>query len=222
LWRSRGAKRPATRYRAMAFYRDRVYPHIVSALGNPKPLDEIRRRIVPQARGDVLELGVGPGVNFAYYDPDKVGKVFALEPNPGMLHLAAEARLRIKIDVEFLDLPGERIPLGESTIDTVVSTFTMCTIPGVAEALRKVARVLKPGGQLIFFEHGLAPDPQVRRWQVRVEPFFKLAFAGCHVTVGAGGDRAKTAISCVIHARAKHALRELPESLHSRIRANWV
>jgi SAM-dependent methyltransferase len=166
----------------VAFYRDRVYPHIVSALGNPKPMDEIRRRIVTLAHGDVLELGVGHGVNFAYYDRDRVSKIFALEPNPGMLHLAAEARRRIKIDVEFLNLPGERIPIGDSTIDTVVSTFTMCTIPGVAEALRGVARVLKPGGQLIFFEHGLAPDPQVRRWQVRVEPFFKLAFAGCHVT----------------------------------------
>ena len=126
----------------------------------------------------MLELGVGPGVDFAYYDPDKVGKVFELEPNPGMLHLAAEARSRIKIDVEFLNLPGERIPIGDSTIDTVVSTFTMCTIPGVAEALRGVARVLKPGGQLIFFEHGLAPDPQVRRWQVRVEPFFQIGIRG--------------------------------------------
>ncbi len=166
----------------MAFYRDRVYPHIVSALGNPKPIDDIRRRIVPLAHGNVLELGVGPGVNFAYYDPGKVSKVFALEPNPGMLRRAAEERRRVKIAVEFIDLPGERIPLGDGTVDTVVSTFTMCTIPGLTDALRGVLRVLKPGGQLIFFEHGLALDPAVRRWQVRVEPFFKLAFEGCHVT----------------------------------------
>lgn len=166
----------------MAFYRDRVYPQIVSALGNPKPIDDIRRRMIPLAHGEVLELGVGPGVNFPYYAPGAVSKVFALEPNPGMLKRAREQRRLIEIDVEFVDLPGERIPLDDQSVDTVVSTFTMCTIPGLVEALRGVGRVLRPGGQLIFFEHGLAPDPPVQRWQKRVEPFFKLAFEGCHVT----------------------------------------
>lgn len=166
----------------MAFYRNRVYPRIVSALGNPKPIDEIRRRIVPMAKGNVLEIGVGPGVNFPYYDPTKVSKVLALEPNPGMLQRAAEQRHRTGIDVEFLDLPGERIPLEESSVDTVVSTFTMCTIAGIAEAVQGILRVMKPGGQFIFFEHGLALDPEVRRWQKRIEPFFKLVFDGCHLT----------------------------------------
>ena len=166
----------------MAFYRDRIYPQIVSALGNPKPIDDIRRRMIPLAHGDVLELGVGPGVNFPYYDSGTVNKVFALEPNPGMIRRAEAQRRRIKIDVEFVDLPGERIPLDDHSVDTVVSTFTMCTIPGLTEALRGVGRVLRPSGQLIFFEHGLAPDLPVQRWQRRVEPFFKLAFSGCHLT----------------------------------------
>jgi len=166
----------------MDFYRDRVYPHIVVALGNPKPIDEIRRRIVPMAEGDVLEIGVGPGVNFAYYDLSKVKKVYALEPNPGMLRRAEERRHRTPLDVEFIDLPGERIPLDDSSVDAVVSTFTMCTIPGVLEALRGVRRVLKPCGKLIFFEHGLSPDSRVQGWQRRIEPLFSLAFQGCHVT----------------------------------------
>ena len=166
----------------MAFYRDYVYPRIVNALGNPKPIDDIRRRVIPLAYGEVLELGVGPGVNFAYYDSAKVSKLFALEPNPGMLRRAAEERRRINVDVEFIGLPGEQIPLGDSSVDTVVSTFTMCTIPDVLKAIRGVHRVLKPGGQLIFFEHGLSPDPRVQRWQRRIEPCFKLAFEGCHVT----------------------------------------
>ncbi len=166
----------------VAFYRERIYPRIVGALGNPKPIDEIRRRMVSLAVGDVLELGAGSGVNFTYYDPDKISKVFALEPNRGMLERAAAERRRAKIEVEFLDLPGERIPLGDATVDTVVSTFTMCTIPGIVDTLRGVGRVLKPSGQFLFFEHGLAPDPQVRQWQRRIEPFFKLAFGGCHVT----------------------------------------
>lgn len=108
--------------------------------------------------------------------------MFALEPNPGMLRRAEAQRRRIEIDVQRVDLPGERIPLDDHSVDTVVSTFTMCTIPGLDEALRGVGRVLRPGGQLIFFEHGLAPDPPVQRWQRRVEPFFKLAFGGCHLT----------------------------------------
>jgi len=166
----------------MAFYRERVYPYIVDAVGNPKPIDDIRRRIIPIAYGDVLEIGVGPGVNFTHYDPGKVGKVFALEPNRGMLQRAEKRRRHSRLDVEFLDLPGERIPLADSSVDTVVSTFTICTIPGVVEALRGVSRVLKRGGSFIFFEHGLAPDPQIRIWQRRLEPLFKYAFEGCHVT----------------------------------------
>lgn len=113
----------------MSFYRDNIYPHLVTVLGNPKPIDEIRRRIVPLAEGDVLEVGVGRGVNFAHYDPARVNKIYALEPNPGMLRRAAEQRRRTPLEIEFLDLPGERIPLPDASVDTVVSTFTLCTIP---------------------------------------------------------------------------------------------
>jgi ubiquinone/menaquinone biosynthesis C-methylase UbiE len=142
----------------------------------------VRQRIVPLARGKVLEIGVGPGVNFVHYDPEKVSKLYALEPNPGMVRLAEKPRLQTKLDVEFLDLPGERIPLEDGTIDTVVSTFTFCTIPGVVEAIRGIGRVLRPDGRLIFFEHGLSPDPRVRRWQERWEPILYRVFQGCHLT----------------------------------------
>ena len=124
----------------MAYYKDHVYPQLVSMLGNPKPIQEIRQRIVPLAHGTVLEIGVGPGVNFAHYDPAKVDKVYALEPNPGMLRRAEEQRRRTQLDIEFLDLPGERIPLADASVDTVVSTFTLCTIPGVVEAIQGIGR----------------------------------------------------------------------------------
>ena len=165
----------------MPFYRDHIYPRLVSALGDPKPIREVRQRMIPLAQGEVLEIGVGPGVNFVLYDPKKVSKVYALEPNPGMIRLAAQHR-RTELNVEFLDLPGERIPLGDGSVDTVVSTFTLCTIPGVADAIRGIGRVLRPGGQFLFFEHGLSPDIRVRRWQERTEPLFQWAFEGCHVT----------------------------------------
>ena len=177
----------------MPFYKDHVYPHLVSILGNPKPIKKIRQRILPSAQGDVLEIGVGPGVNFVHYDPARVNKVYALEPNPGMLRRAEEQRRQTQLDIEFLDLPGERIPLADGAVDTVVSTFTLCTIPGVVEAIQGIRRVLKPDGKFIFFEHGLSPDPGVRRWQARSEPFFHWVFEGCHVTrdipslIGEGG-----------------------------------
>jgi len=166
----------------MSFYNEHVYPHLVNALGNPKPIAEIRKRILPLADGDVLEIGVGPGVNFPHYDPAKVKKVYALEPNRGMMSRAEEQRKRTCLRVEFIDLPGERIPLPNESVDTVVSTFTLCTIPGVADAIKGLRRVLKPNGKFIFFEHGLAPDVSVQRWQQRTEPFFQWAFEGCHVT----------------------------------------
>jgi ubiquinone/menaquinone biosynthesis C-methylase UbiE len=166
----------------MSFYKDQVYPLLVSALGNPKPIDDIRRRIVPLAQGSVLEIGVGRGVNFTHYDPARVTNVYALEPNPGMLRRAEEQQRQTEVKIEFLDLPGERISLADASVDTVVSTFTLCTIPGVVEAIQGVRRVIKPGGKLIFFEHGLSPDPTVQRWQKRSEPLFRWAFEGCHVT----------------------------------------
>jgi len=164
------------------FYRNHVYPHLVRLLGNPKPIQEIRRRMVPLAEGKVLEIGVGPGVNFKHYDPARVSKLYALEPNPGMVRLAQHNRDQTKLDIEYLDLPGETIPLEDGTVDTVVSTFTFCTIPGIVEAIRGIGRVLRPGGRLIFFEHGLSPDPSIRRCQERWEPILYRVFEGCHLT----------------------------------------
>ncbi len=101
---------------------------------------------------------------------------------PGMLRRAAEQRRKTGLHIEFLDLPGERIPLADASVDTVVSTFSLCTIPVVVEAIAGVGRVLKPGGKFIFFEHGLSPNASVQRWQKRTEPLFRWAFEGCHVT----------------------------------------
>lgn len=170
------------REHAMPLYRDHIYPHLVSWLGNPEPIEEIRRAILPLAKGNVLEIGVGPGVNFSHYNPVEVKKLYALEPNLGMLRRAEEKGRRSKLNIEFLPLPGERIPLGDATIDTVVSTFTLCTIPRVVEAVERIRRVVKPDGKFIFFEQGQSPDPQVQRWQKRCEPLFRWAFEGCHVT----------------------------------------
>ena len=151
-------------------------------LANPEPIRRVRQRIIPLAQGQVLEIGAGSGVNFVHYDRGRVSKVYALEPNPGMIRLAEQQRRRTEVDIEFLNQPGERIPLEDGTVDTVVSTFTLCTMSGVVEALRGIRRVLRPGGKLIFLELGLSPDPEVRRWQEWWEPIHRRVFEGLHLT----------------------------------------
>src|SRR5512134_761526 len=130
----------------MSFYKDYIYPTLVTTLGDPPPIRRIRQQIIPLAGGTVLEIGAGSGANFGHYDPVNVNKLYALEPNPGMIRLAERQRRKTRLDIEFLDLPGERIPLEDGTMDTVVSTFTLCTISGIADAIREIARVLKSDG----------------------------------------------------------------------------
>jgi ubiquinone/menaquinone biosynthesis C-methylase UbiE len=166
----------------MPFYRDTIYPHLVDILGDPAPIKKIRQQIIPLAAGNVLEIGVGSGANFLHYDPTKVSKLYALEPNLGMIRLAEKQQRRTRLKIEYLDLPGERIPLEEETVDTVVSTFTLCTIPDIATAIRGIARVLRPDGQLIFFELGLSPDPKVQHRQRQLEPICHWLFQGLYLT----------------------------------------
>ena len=167
---------------AIHFYRDHIYPYLVDAWGDPPPIKKIRQQIIPLAQGEVLEIGVGSGANFLHYDPTRVSRLYALEPNLGMIRLAQKQRRRTKLKIEFLDLPGERIPLDDNTVDTVVSTFTLCTIPGIVEAIQGIAHVLKPDGKLIFFELGLSPDPSVQHRQKQLEPIYRWLFQGLYLT----------------------------------------
>ena len=166
----------------MSFYRDHIYPRLVDRLGDPPPIARVRQQMIPLAQGNVLEIGAGSGANFIHYDAARVNKLYALEPNPGMIRLAERQSLKTKLNIEFIGLPGERIPLEDGSIDTVVSTFTLGTIPGIGDAIRGIARVLKPNGKLIFFELGLSPDPEVQRWQTRLEPLHHWLFQGLYLT----------------------------------------
>jgi ubiquinone/menaquinone biosynthesis C-methylase UbiE len=199
----------------MSFYRNRVYPHVVSVLGNREPIHKIRKEIVPLAQGTVLEVGVGPGVNFAYYDPAKIDKVYALEPNQVMMGKADKQRRRTKLNVEFLGLPGEQIPLPESSVDTVVSTFTLCTIPGVVEAIRGIARVLRPQGQFLFFPS----QRTISSWQNKIyrthqalHALLKPAEAVCFVDYRVNGNPFAT--ECPADGFAIHRKENYPDIWH--------
>lgn len=166
----------------MPFYRDYLYPRLVDMLGDPSPIRKVREQMISLAQGNALEIGVGSGTNFIHYDATKVNKLYALEPNWGMIRLAQKKQRHTRLNIEYLYLPGERIPLEDETIDTVVSTFTLCTIPDIASAILGIARVLKPGGKLIFFELGLSPDLKIQHRQKQLEPICHWLFQGLYLT----------------------------------------
>ncbi len=165
----------------MSFYDDRVLPHLINLACSTRPNRKQREKIVPHAEGDVLEIGFGSGLNLPHYDGDRVRKVWALEPSAGMRRKAEPAVRASSIDVEFIDLPGEEIPLADRSVDTVLVTYTLCTIPDAVAALEGMRRVLKPGGRLLYCEHGAAPDAGVRRWQDRLNRPWRSVAGGCNM-----------------------------------------
>ena len=166
----------------MGWYADRLEPRLVSLACGAKQIGRYRAQVVRQAAGTVLELGFGSGLNLPHYDSARVERVFALEPHGPILSLAEDRLQASAVQVEPVRAGAEAVPLPDDSVDTVLVTFTLCTVPDVGAALREARRVLRPGGQLLFAEHGLAPDPGVRRWQHRVQPVWGRLAGGCHLT----------------------------------------
>jgi ubiquinone/menaquinone biosynthesis C-methylase UbiE len=165
----------------MGWYDENILPHVLNYTCSIKPVRKQREKIVPLASGDVLEIGMGSGLNLPYYDSSKVRKIWGLEPSEGMRKVARKKLAETDLELEFIDLPGEQIPLETSSVDTVLVTYTLCTIPDVMLALEGMRRVLKPGGRLLFCEHGRAPDDSVSRWQNRLNPGWKRLAGGCNL-----------------------------------------
>ena len=165
----------------MSLYERYVLPHLINVACGNKDITRQRSRVVPQASGRVLEIGMGSGLNLTHYDPDNVEMVWGLEPSLGMRKKASKNLQTSRVPVEWLDLPSEEIPLEDHSADTVVLTYTLCTIPDWQTALEQMRRVLKPGGKMLFSEHGEAPDESVRRWQRRINPLWNKIAGGCHL-----------------------------------------
>lgn len=165
----------------MSWYEERVLPRLTDLACSTKPVRKQRQKIVPLAEGNVLEIGIGSGLNLPFYDQRKVGKIWGLEPSEGMRKLAAQNLEGLPLNVEFIELPGEEIPLESKSVDTVLVTYTLCTIPDAVTALQGMRRVIKPGGRLLFCEHGAAPDEGVRRWQDRLNTAWRKLAGGCNM-----------------------------------------
>ena len=165
----------------MGLYTKYVLPRVAHFLCSSKLITLQREKVVPQAKGQVLEIGIGSGLNLPFYDPSKVRRVWGLDPNEEMWNLASTRG--VPFDVEFLQASAEKIPLDDGSADSIVVTYTLCSVPETIEALRDMRRVLKPGGELIFCEHGAAPDQRVRRWQDRLTPIWQKAAGGCRLNL---------------------------------------
>jgi ubiquinone/menaquinone biosynthesis C-methylase UbiE len=164
----------------MGFYRKFVLPHLINLAMSNKDVARCRSEIIPQARGDVLEVGIGSGLNLPFYS-NKAAQVRGVDPSIELLQMARKRAVSTSIPVELLNATAEQLPLPNQAVDTIVMTWTLCSIPDPSRALAEMLRVLKSWGNLLFVEHGVAPDPNVRAWQNRINPPWRAVAGGCNL-----------------------------------------
>ena len=187
----------------MGFYREHVLPRLVDRACGTGELRRWRKQVTAGLFGTVVEIGFGSGLNMPTYPPE-VHLVYAVEPASTARRLAEDRIAASPVRVEHVALHGESIPLDDDSCDGALSTFTLCTIPAVEEALAEVRRVLRPGGRFHFLEHGLSPDPSVATWQRRLEPVQKRLADGCHLTRDAT-ELARSAGFEIVRAESRYA-----------------
>jgi ubiquinone/menaquinone biosynthesis C-methylase UbiE len=166
----------------MGFYNNYILPRFIDLACGVKPTTRQRQKVVPLASGEVLEVGIGSGLNLAHYDASRVDRIWGLEPSQEIWALADERLAQSPIPVDHLEAGAEDIPLAADSVDSILLTYTLCTIPEPEKALAEMRRVLKPEGQLIFCEHGAAPDASVYKWQKRMDPLWSRVAGGCHLS----------------------------------------
>ena len=162
------------------FYESKVLPKLLTVLCNTKPNHYQRKKVVPLAIGDVVEIGVGPGLNLQYYNLDTVNKVIGIDPSDELNKIAKKNANKVNLDIEFNLSSAESIDLPTSSVDSVVCTFSLCSIPNPQKALKEIYRILKPGGKYYFCEHGISPDLSTRVFQNVTNVFYPKLSGGCH------------------------------------------
>jgi len=165
----------------LGLYDKYILPKFLNCACGSKPINYQRQKVVPLAKGKVLDIGIGSGLNIPFYNSDKIDKVIGIDPSHELIDLAKELANDSKASIELVIGSAESIPYPDNFFDTVLVTYTMCTIPNVAIANKEMWRVLKDDGRLIFCEHGLAPDKKISNWQNRIDPFWGKIAGGCHL-----------------------------------------
>jgi ubiquinone/menaquinone biosynthesis C-methylase UbiE len=168
---------------AVGIYARFVLPRLVHVVCGSERMARLRRDLVPRADGRVLEVGVGSGHNVPYYDPSRVEVVIGLDPSVGLLAMAERRVAKAAVAVDLVEASAEAIPLDDGSVDTIVMTWSLCSIGNPGAAAVEMRRVLRKGGRLLFCEHGLAPDARVRAWQLRLTPAWRLVSGGCRLDV---------------------------------------
>lgn len=164
----------------MSIYGDLILPRLCHLAMRNRRFRPFRQRVVGAAAGRVLEIGAGSGLNLPFYGAGVTG-VISLEPSPGLIGMAVRAASRLPVAADFVEASAECIPLDTRSVDSVVMTWTGCSIADLPAALQEIRRVLRPGGRLLFVEHGRAPDARVARWQDRITPYWQRIAGGCHL-----------------------------------------
>ena len=165
----------------MGFYNKYILPKIINAGCGTKPIRKQREKVLPLCKGIVLEIGCGSGLNFSFYEENNIDKLYALEPDKEMLRQAESVVKEVNFPITFLETGAEKIPLEDDSIDTALLTYTLCTIPDPLAALLEIRRVLKKGGKLVFCEHGMAPENNVKKMQNFINSFWPIFVGGCNL-----------------------------------------
>jgi ubiquinone/menaquinone biosynthesis C-methylase UbiE len=165
----------------LSFYNKYILPKVLNCTCASKPINYQRDKIVPLAEGVVLDVGIGSGLNIPFYNKTKIKQLYGLDPSKELLDIAKSVAKEKKLEIEFLECGAESIPLPDKSIDNVLITYTMCTIPDVAISNSEIMRILKDDGKLLFCEHGLAPDKNIAKWQKRINPLWSKIAGGCNL-----------------------------------------
>ena len=165
----------------MGLYDKYILPKFLNCACGSKPINYQRQKVVPLAKGKVLDIGIGSGLNIPFYNSDKIDQVIGIDPSHELIDLAKDLANKSRVSIDLVIGSAESIPYPDNFFDTVLVTYTMCTIPNVVIANKEMWRVLKDDGSLIFCEHGLAPDKKISKWQNRIDPFWGKIAGGCHL-----------------------------------------
>ena len=165
----------------MSYYEKRILPKLVNFACGLGPMMKQRTKVVPLAKGNVLEIGIGSGLNLSFYQKERVKSLIGIDPSKETWALNEAITDQLGFNFQYIQTGAENIPIDNQSIDTIVITYTLCTIPSTMDALQEIKRVLKPSGQILFVEHGKAPDASVLKWQNRINPFWKKIGGGCNL-----------------------------------------